>query len=530
MDEQMLRKLIGGNEDEHYEFKVATNSFSKEELLDYCCALYNEGGGKLILGITDKKPRFIVGSLAFQNIEETKHYVLQMLRIRIEILELLIDQKRVLIITIPALSPGSPISYKGRYRMRSGESLVDMSVDQIRSLLENVPDPSSQFIQSASLNDLDPEAVKKLRLSWYPKNDFQDKLSDNEFLNNCELAQDGKVTYAAIIILGKETSIRKLLPQSEAIFEYRNNANSITSDKRLESNLPIIFLLDYLWSLIDSLNSTKSTQMGLFRNDIKSFNESVIREALLNAFVHRDYYNGNSVFIKMSPETIQITSPGGLPKGVTIENIIDRQNSRNRLIADIMQRINWVERSGQGFDKMWQNQTLESKSGPDLTGTDEYQVQLTIDGTIHDPKLFDYLKKINALNLNIHELVVINYISFGKKIPNHLERYRESLLQKGYIEKNGTSRGMKYLLAKDYYDFSNQKGVYIRKKGLSDASSKQIILETITSFKQARIVDMEQALPGIKRTKIHLLLNQLRENGKIKFEGSKKTGMWKICG
>jgi ATP-dependent DNA helicase RecG len=60
-----LKALMDGNEDEHLEFKEAKNNYHFEKLLDYCAALANEGGGKMILGITDKKPRTVVGCQAF---------------------------------------------------------------------------------------------------------------------------------------------------------------------------------------------------------------------------------------------------------------------------------------------------------------------------------------------------------------------------------------------------------------------------------------------------------------------------------
>ncbi len=69
---EQFRSWLEGHEDEHLEFKEAKEHFDFEKLVKYCCALANEGGGKVILGVTDKKPRTVVGSNTFENLDRTK--------------------------------------------------------------------------------------------------------------------------------------------------------------------------------------------------------------------------------------------------------------------------------------------------------------------------------------------------------------------------------------------------------------------------------------------------------------------------
>ena len=67
---EQLQLWMVGKENEFLEFKEARSGFETDKLTQYCCALANEGGGHMILGITDKIPRQIVGSSAFLNLEE----------------------------------------------------------------------------------------------------------------------------------------------------------------------------------------------------------------------------------------------------------------------------------------------------------------------------------------------------------------------------------------------------------------------------------------------------------------------------
>lgn len=77
-----LRRLMDSKEDEHLEFKKAKNSYEFEELVKYCVALANEGGGWMVLGVTNKPPRMVVGSRAFENLERTKSGFIERLYLR----------------------------------------------------------------------------------------------------------------------------------------------------------------------------------------------------------------------------------------------------------------------------------------------------------------------------------------------------------------------------------------------------------------------------------------------------------------
>lgn len=63
---------LRSKENEHLEFKEAKQNFHFEKLVKYCAALANEGGGSIVLGVTDRQPRRIVGTTTFQNIERTQ--------------------------------------------------------------------------------------------------------------------------------------------------------------------------------------------------------------------------------------------------------------------------------------------------------------------------------------------------------------------------------------------------------------------------------------------------------------------------
>ena len=300
MSRDELYLLMEKTEDEHIEFKKAEFNFDTGKLMDYCAALANERGGKLILGITDKKPRKIIGTKAFQNkIEKTKEQLLQKIPLRIEIEELYPPEGRVLVFHIPSRPIGVPIQIDGRYLMRIGGALTAMSADMLKNIFdESGPDFSNEVCKKISMSDLEIDAIEDFRKRWIKKsgNESIKNLKDEQLLIDAELLVDGRITYAALILFGKQKSLGKYLGQSEVIFEYRPNESSGPPQQRVEFRRGFFTFYDELWKLIDLRNTNQHYQEGLFIWDIKTFNESAIREMILNSVCHRDYRYGRFRF------------------------------------------------------------------------------------------------------------------------------------------------------------------------------------------------------------------------------------------
>ena len=121
-------------ENEHLEFKEAKKQYDNNKLLRYCVAMANEGGGKFILGITDKLPRTIVGSSAFENLEKIQKTIFDTLRFRVDVEQVICDNKRILIFHIPSRPKGTAYSLSGTYYMRSGEDTIPMTEDRLRQI------------------------------------------------------------------------------------------------------------------------------------------------------------------------------------------------------------------------------------------------------------------------------------------------------------------------------------------------------------------------------------------------------------
>jgi len=234
---ETLEALLEAKEGEHLEFKEAKTSFHFETLVKYCAALANEGGGMVVLGVTDKRPRKIVGSHAFTQPERTRSGLIQNLRLNIDFSEVNHPDGRVLVFHVPARPIGNPIKYEGIYWERQGDSLAAMSEERLRAVFaESGHDFSSDICESATFDDLDSEAIENFRKHWIKKSGNQGltTLTREQLLNDAEVLVDGRLTYAALILFGTRKALGKHLAQAEVVFEYRSSDASGPAQQRKE--------------------------------------------------------------------------------------------------------------------------------------------------------------------------------------------------------------------------------------------------------------------------------------------------------
>ena len=156
---EQLRAWIDEPEGERLEFKSAKRNYHFGKLLDYCVALANEGGGKIILGVTDARPRTVVGTEAFAEPGRTSAGIHQKLNHRVPIEEMVLDGGRVLVAHVPSRLPGTAWHHDGRYLRRAGDDLVPIPPEELQQMLAEGGPDFSATPSEASLSDLDGDAV-----------------------------------------------------------------------------------------------------------------------------------------------------------------------------------------------------------------------------------------------------------------------------------------------------------------------------------------------------------------------------------
>ncbi len=530
--EEWLRKPEG----EHLEFKAARENFHFEKLLQYCAALANEGGGRMILGVTDKRPRKVVGTHAFPQPERTVSGLVERLRLKVEAEEINHADGRVLVFHVPSRPVGMPLEIGGAYWMRAGEDLRPMTQDELRRiLLEAGPDFSAQICTGATISDLDLTSIERFLSLWSEKagKPSQQRVSLEQRLEDTELLIGGEITYAALVLFGTRAALGKHLAQAEIIFEYRSSETSIPYQQREEFRQGFFTLLDELWNLVNLRNEVQHYEDGPFVRQIPVFNERAVREAVLNAVTHRDYRLAGSIFIRQYPRKLTIVSPGGLPNGITLENILDRQAPRNRRVAEACARCRLVERSGQGIDLIYRNLIEEGKSVPDFLGTDDYQVSVTLHGEVQNPQFLRFLERVSRerqVSFDTADLIALNHLQREEIVPDPLKPRLNHLLEQGVVERIGRGSGVRYILSKRFYSFLGHSGRYTRARGLDRETHKELLVRHIRGSEPAgaRLADLQEVLKELSRRQVQELMRELREEGRVSLRGLYRGSRWHL--
>jgi len=535
-----FNKWLKRYEDMNLEFKKS-NIDKQSGLPDYCAALANEKGGKLIIGVAEKKGKKkkeyeVVGTrFAEYTFNTLSNELLNKIKIRVDVEELLHPNGRVVIFHVPSRPIGRPIRSTGKYTypMRAGESLVEMDLTTLKDILnETEPDFSSKIVEGLTVKDLNGPAIKEFKRRWAQKARKKEyaRFSDEKTLRAIGVLTKKGINYAGIILFGKKEMLDNMLPCAEIIFEWRQDKAKIAHDFRKTWRDPFLNIHDKIFKTVNERNLRTPFQEGFIQREVYAFNEDSIREAVANAVAHRDYtIGGKSIIIKASPDEFEIKSPGGLPPGITLDNILEEQNPRNRCIAEAFEKAGLAERSGQGMDLIFKTTIEEGKGLPDLSSTDMFSVRLKIPAKVKDKNFILFLEKVAKEKQiifsfeEIYELEKIREQEVVTKLKNE-----KRFMSLGIVERIGRTKGSKYILSHKYYSHKEQPGTYTRLHGLSREKIKELIVNHLKKNQKGILKDFTEVFSELAKQDISNILQELKKEKKIRFFGSIRDGYWGI--
>jgi ATP-dependent DNA helicase RecG len=267
--------------------------------------------------------------------------------------------------------------------------------------------------------------------------------------------------------------------------------------------------------------------------DIPTFDEVPVREVLLNAVAHRDYRLGGSIFVRQYARRLEVVSPGGLPSGITIDNILDQQNPRNRRLAEALARCGLIERSGQGLNLMFESAIRQGKPLPDFAGTTGHQVKVILEGLVQSPAFVRFLEQLcssTSYSFSTYDFLALDYVHREQALPDHLKDRIPALISAGAVESVGRGRGTRYILSQSLYAELGARGVYTRKRGLDHETNKALVLKHLQARKEvgAALSELQQVLPAESESAVQRLLAELRSEDRVMLRGARRWARWVI--
>lgn len=536
-------------ETEWLEFKK-TKVQPPEVIGEYLSALSNSAAlaqksvGYLVLGIDDETHKVVGTSYGIREAKVKKNQNLLFWTIRgleprvhLQDFEISHPDGRVVLLEVgPA--PGRPVKFYGKAFIRVGESKTALSEHpQKEAALWNLhTDWSAQVIEEATIDDLDAEAIAKAREEFREKNPQQanDSLDWNEvtFLNKAKVTRQGKITNAAILLLGKAESSSLLSPAVARIsWLLKSNSGEDLDYKHFDP--PFILRVEDVVARIRNLTLRALPDGTLFPTEIQQYDSYILREALHNAIAHQDYGLQGRIQVVETPSKLLITNVGSFLPG-SVERVIHQDAPeeiyRNPFLAIAMVNLNMIDTQGGGIRKMFQRQLKRFLPLPDYDLSSPDRVRVTIPGQILDEKYTKLL--MERTEIDLWQALLLDQVQKEKRIPHEAHK---KLRSEGLVE----GRYPNTILSGPVARAIGRSAEHIRARGFNNQYYRDLVLKLVREHgpvsreevdallldKLPEVLDEEQ-----KRTKINNILKSLSRPGRIVNEGSRRYSRWVIGG
>ena len=474
------------------EMKNLKNLFAgdeKNDVISYVAAIANMEGGHLVIGVQDKTLEIVGTDLSKFNLN-AQSAVWKLLEhcTNLSSEGLSIDEyttedshKTVWIIHIPKHLPRRPVYAHKKAWQRVEDSLVEMTQERLAAILEEpvfeAKDWSAEIVPNAVLTDLDELAVakarvmfKKVHASKIPAEEI-DAWTVEELLSNSGIMIDGKLTRAAIILLGKPVSVFKLRPAVvEVTWTLRDERQEVVDYEHFTA--PFILTVDQILSKIRNLTMRELPGGTLFPETMKQYDDYTIREALHNAIAHQDYTLQQRINSNEKPGYLYYANGGSFIPG-TLQNVLTTKGPqryfRNECLCRAMVNFNMIDTVSRGIKKMFNEQWKRHFPMPDYEiDALNKEVGVKIYGNTINEKYTELLKENNTLTLE--DCILLDAVQKRHRIS---EKDVVALLNRGLLE-GDTSE---YNISLDIAKKTKQLPYYTHNRGLDKAKLQHMILQ-----------------------------------------------------
>ena len=534
------------------EFKTDIRKLSDADLIDAVVAFANTSGGDIYLGVEDDGTP--------TGIHESHRDYTQ--------LSAFIANK-----TVP------PISVKAE-PVYAGESLVvlKISVPKSRSIVasssgkmqrrriksdgtpENVPlypheistrlselsllDFSAQPVPGALYQDLDPIERERLRsiIRAYNGEKYLLELTDEELDKAMQfvvtIGDQLIPTYTGMLVVGKKDKLRELIPTAESAFVMMRGTEVTTNESFY---LPLLAAIEKMMDFVSARNPEQEIEQGLFRMSIPEFNPRAVREAIVNAFVHRDYTQLGRVLIRIDSDGFTVSNPGGFIEGVTYQNLLTVEpHGRNPVLADALKRVGLAERSGRGVDRIYEGSLMYGRDLPDYSESTSTSVRLFIPRGMPDKKMVTLIseeQQKTGVPISLNALFVLNILKHNRRMSlaeiseecniseSKLRSTVERLAEAGIVDAIGNGRGRVYVLSAKVY---NDPAQYVRQTDIDIIRYTELILKLANTKEFITRKDVIDLL-HVTGPQAYRLLKKLVQQGKLISTGNTSAAQYKLA-
>ena len=435
----------------------------------------------------------------------------------------------------------------GKVFIRISDNCFPVSSDELTHLASEKTAYQWEIIvvQKITLDQADPKQVTAFLSGIQNSDKVSDFIKQKEPFEILEFYQlvspEGYLTNMGVLWLGNPAQRARLsYPITVQYIVYNDREEKIRKvDWHFHQHNPKELLLEIEKEAVELTYSTELPD-GLFRKNIRQYPKEVIRELLINAIAHKKLTISGDIFIQVYTDRLVITNPGGLPLGITNQNILHERHRRNPHLIKILSDLKLMEGEGSGYDLVFEKLARDAKPLPEIEN-DFSKVAVTIySGTINPEavSILDYIDK--HFNLSQKEYIALGIIATEKKIlttqlANKLQLNQEDkmrtwisgLLDHNIIITQGIKKGTEYLLNPDL--FAQAKlDILPSLKTIEPYKLEALIVEDIKYNGESKLAEIKARLSEVPEDDIQKAVYRLAKNEKLLTSGGRKNRTYSL--
>ncbi len=552
MDDAALLDLIAGGETLGVEFKgESRRPLNDNDLVEAVACLANGAGGVLLIGVEDDKqvtgarPRHgdVTDPIRVQALIVNK--TVPPLSVAASVVE--VGGIEVVAIEVPQ-APMAVGTTRGTFTRRAlrvdgTPECVPLTAYDILSLGYTATgrDYALTPIHGVALDDLDPRAFNLFRqLAAVGSGDGTlAQMSDLDIARALRVATPaGDITLGAVLLFGTDALIASHVPTHEVLFQEVVAGQLAASPAWRTSLFRIAVDLE---EALARRNTEQEFLTGIVRVGVPRFPPRVVREVVANALVHRDYTELGPVNVQVSDDALTVRSPGGLPAGITLGNLLYETSPRSPVLAEAFKRAGLVDRAGKGVGDLYRTLLSSGRGEPDYSRTTDRSVTVVIPTAGVDLDMARFVVEYERENppLELRDLRLLHEVrAQGSTTPAELADALDlalgivrpaltTLTERGILEVRGSGRSRQYHLSAGFYQRAEDRSGYVRLRPMDPIQQKQMILTYVQTYGSiTRGQAMELCRVG--GTQARSLLKSMVADGALVLHGERRGAHYKL--
>ncbi len=535
-----------GKETSSLEFKSDLKRLPDDDLLDAVVALANSDGGTVYLGVEDdgtptgidKVHQDAVGLSAM-----IANRTVPPVSARAQIVGT--EKTPVMQIDVPksrsVVSTKSGKVLRRRMKVDGTPESVPMYPYEIATRLSDLGrlDFSAQPVPDATRDDFDPLERDRLRriIGTYQSSDRNLlELTDEELEKSLQLTVtvDGKTmpTLTGLLLLGKGESLKRFVPTHRASFQVMSG-----TDIKVNQDYagPLLKTIEQINDMFSPWNPSAELSVGLFSMMVPEFDYRAFREALVNAFGHRDYTLLGRVRVQLDDAGLTIANPGGFVEGINIHNLLTAEPyGRNPCLMDALKRTGLAERTGRGIDRIFEGALNYGRPLPDYSRSNRRGVSVLLPRSVPDKAFVELLaeeRERSGKSMSLDGLLILDKLKSERRCgfdvlsgsldmsDQRLRTVLGQLTEAGLVESAGVGARRTYMLGAKVYRRSGRAMDYVRQSDIDRVRYPELIIKLMHEQKSVSKNDVMELL-HLEGNQAYYQLRKLVLEGRAKKVGS----------